>query len=244
MSAIVTIRRLGCILRESATAGMLIVCTALAQRPPVQTALEQIRRKVDLFENKLADFVCRETIHSRIESDPSGQVEKRTTVELVFTGRQKHASFGGASFSEERKIEKIDGTASIEKEMPRGMFHVGGGYSSVLAQVFGKKGQENYSFEWAGGESAAPESLAIAFVTSNRKQHVKGPDGTHAFNGSGKAFFSPSTYEIERLEEKILPVNGDPANALTITVEFEPVAIGDEKFRMPRRVTAVAHRTV
>lgn len=225
---------------------LMLMASASAQSPPIETVLGQIQGKVEVFENRLPDFVCREVITSHTESDAGGIAGKQTVVESVFTGRQKHASFGGISFAEERKIEKIDGVAAASNEMPKGMFRVGGGYSSVLAHVFDRKGQESYSFNWGNSENNPERSVEIEFATrkDNKRVKVKGSDGMHTLNGTGMAWFDASTYEVKRLEEQILPPDGNPENALTITVDYEPVVIGDVTFHLPRRVTAIAHRTI
>ena len=92
------------------------------------------------------------------------------------------------------------------------------------------------------GNVVADGSVEIDFATRKSNQRVKGSDGNRAFSGTGKAWFDSSIRDIQRLEEEIQRANSSPDNALTIGVEFEPVSIGGMEFRMPRRVTASAHR--
>ena len=181
-------------------------------------------------------------------AETDGSVEKETVIESTFSGRQNHSALsklGGVSFTEDRQIETVNGASWREKSMPQHVFRVGGGYSSLLAMVFGSKGEANYSFSPANPDQGSPEAaFVVAFTTKNGKQKIKEKDGAHSFQAAGRAWFDPVSFEVMRLEERILPKGGEPGNEIPVTVEYRPVRIGESQFRLPVRVSATAHRVV
>jgi hypothetical protein len=228
-------------------AGLLSVAAGImAASPDLEQALGRIRNKVEVFENQVPDFVCREKITSRTIAEKDSRVEKETVVESTFSGRQSHSALsklGGLSFKEERHIETVDGVPSKEKSMPQGVFRVGGGYSSLLVTIFGSKGAANYAFSPAGADPDSPEgSFGVAFATKNGKQKIRGKDGARTFQATGLAWFDPVSCEVIRLEQRILPQGDDTSGGLSISVEYRPVRIGESEFRLPVRVRATAHR--
>jgi hypothetical protein len=227
-----------------AAAGAL---TAAAQ-PTLEEALSRIRHNVEVFETQLPDFVCTEKITSRTIAEKDGSVEKETVVESTFSGRQNHSALsklGGLSFKEERQIEMVNGARWGEKTMPRGVFHVGGGYSSILVMIFGSKGEANYSFSSAEPDQGSSEpAFVVAFTTKNGKQKMREKNGSSSFQAAGRAWFDPVSFEVIRLEERILAKGDEPGDDLPVAVEYRPVQIGQNQFRMPVRVSATAHRVV
>jgi hypothetical protein len=227
--------------------GLLSVTAGIVAAPPdLELALGRIRVNVEVFENQVPDFVCQEKITSRTVDEKDGRVTKETVIESAFSGRQNHSALsklGGLSFKEERRIESVDGVGSKAKSMPQGVFLVGGGYSSLLVMIFGSRGAANYAFSPATADPGSPEgSFGIAFTTKNGKQKIKGKDGERSFQATGRAWFDPVSYEVIRLEQRILPQGDDPSGGLSIGVEYRPVRIGESEFRLPVRVTATAHR--
>jgi hypothetical protein len=227
-----------------AAAGVL----AAASPPTFEEALSRIRHNVAEFETQLPDFVCTENITSRTIAEKDGSVEKETVVQSTFSGRQNRSALsklGGLSFKEERQIETVNGARWGEKTMPQGMFRVGGGYSSILSMIFGSKGEANYSVSAAEPDAGSSEpAFVVAFTTRNGKQKMREKNGTTSFQAAGRAWFDPVSFEIIRLEERILGKGDEPGDALPITVEYRAVQIGENQFRMPVRVSATAHRVV
>ncbi len=218
--------------------------SAAAAQPTFEEALSRIRHNVEVFETQLPDFVCTEKITSRTVAEKDGSVEKETVVESTFSGRQNRSALsklGGLSFKEERQIETVNGARWGEKTMPQGMFRVGGGYSSILAMIFGSKGEANYSLSAAEPDRG---SFVVAFTTKNGKQKMREKNGSSSYQATGRAWFDPVSFEIIRLEERILAKGQEPGDALPINVEYRPVQIGENQFRMPVRVSASAHRVV
>src|SRR5271157_3922006 len=112
--------------------------------------------------------------------------------------------------------------------MPQGVFHVGGGYGSILAMTFRSNGEANYSFSPASPDQGSSEpAFVVAFATKNGKQKVREKNGTRSFQAAGRAWFDPMSFEVIRLEERILPKGDEPGGALTIAVEYQPVKIGE-----------------
>ena len=232
-----------------AVAGLLRAAAGVSDAPSTfEQALSQIRHNVEVFETQIPDFVCTEKITSRTISEQDGLVEKETVVESTFSGRQNHSALsklGGLSFKEERQIETVNGARWREKAMPQGVFHLGGGYSSILVMIFGPKGEANYSFSPASPDPGSSEpAFVVAFTTRNGKQKIKEKNGTVSFQATGRAWFDPVSFEIIRLEERIVAKGQEPGDALPITVEYRPVRIAENQFRLPVRVLASAHRVV
>jgi hypothetical protein len=131
-----------------------------------------------------------------------------------------------------RTVAEKDG--SVEKE-------------TVIQSTF--SGRQNHSaLSKLGGLSSAaepdPGSFVVAFTTRNSKQKMREKNGTVSFQAAGRAWFDPASFEIIRLEERILAKGEEPGDALPITVEYRPVQIGENQFRLPVRVSASARRVV
>lgn len=219
-----------------------VVCPCTAQ-PALEEALSRIRHNVAVFEAQVPDFVCNEKITSRTLDEKDGSVIKETVIESAFSGRQKQSVLSRLSFTEEREIRAINGAPSAAKSMPEGVFRVGGGYSSSLVSVFGSKGEESYSFSLTkDGEGGADSAPVISFETTNRHQKIKGGGHLHSFDETGRAWFDRGSYDIVRLERRILTGSG-ASDELLITIDYKPVQIGENSFRMPACVSATAHRT-
>jgi hypothetical protein len=216
------------------SAGMIHAAT-----PALEEALARVRQNVQAFETQIPDFVCAEKITSRNVADKDGRVERETIIESTFSGRQKHTAATaatGTSFTEERRIEKVNGQKWSGNAMPPGVFQISGGYSSLIVMIFGSQGAENYSFSLVDG--------AIGFATKNGKQKIVEKDGLHSFKATGRAWFDPQTFEVVRIEEQIEPKGGELGSSLPVMVEYKPVRIGENQFYLPSRVSASARRTV
>ena len=210
-----------------------------ADTTTLEEALAHIRQNVQAFETQLPDFVCAEKITSRNVDGKDGRVERETLIQSTFTGRQKHTAANlvtGTSFTEERRIETVNGQKWSGRAMPPGVFQISGGYSSLIVMIFGPQGTENYTFSLVDG--------AIGFATKNGKQKIVEKDGLHSFKATGRAWFDPRTFEVVRIEEQIEPKGGELGSSLPVTVEYKPVRIGENQFYLPSRVSASARRNV
>ena len=129
--------------------------------------------------------------------------------------------------------------------MPRGVFLLGGGYRSILVMIFGAKGEANHSFSPTEPDPGSSEpAFVVAFTTKNGKQKMRGKSSSSSFQATGRALFDPVSFEVIRLEERILVKGDEPGDDLTVSVESRPVQIGENQYRMPIRVSATAHRVV
>jgi hypothetical protein len=238
--------RIPLLLSAGLSAGLLIVPAGLPNEPPsLENALSRVRHNVEIFENQLPDFVCTETITSRTIADE--KVEKETIIQSTFSGRQKRSALSkltSTSFTEERRIETVNGAPWKEKSMPKGVFRVGGAYSSTLVSIFGPKGEANYSFSSVNSLVNPEGAVVISFATKNDRQKIKSNKGNRSFQETGRAWFDPVSFEILRLERQIVADGAEPGDEVPITIEYQPVRIADDTFRLPARVSATAHRVV
>src|SRR5437868_1175772 len=109
--------------------------TFQSQTERLNQILDTVSKNVKEFQELLPDFVCNETITS--VTFKSGMINKRMTVESIFTAVQKPGTrgFEGArpAFTESREITAIDGKpVSKGTKMPHLPVQFTGGFSSVL----------------------------------------------------------------------------------------------------------------
>jgi hypothetical protein len=230
------------------SAGLFTATVSLPDEPPsLEIALSRIRHNVEIFENQLPDFVCRETITSRTIAQTNDKVEDETIIQSAFSGRQKRSTLGkltSTSFTEDRRIETVNGAQWKEKSMPKGVFRVGGAYSSTLVSIFGPKGEANYSFSSVNTPVNPDAAIVVSFTTKNAKQKIKSKNGTRSFQETGRALFDPVSFEIIRLDRQIVVDGAEPGDEVPIIIEYRSVRIGDDTFRLSARVSATAHRVV
>jgi hypothetical protein len=222
----------------------LLLTLLLAASPSLDDALTHIRQNVEFFENQVPDFICTEKIVSRTISEPDDAV-KETVVESTFSGRQHRSKVGirySTTFAEDRKIETVNSAPWKRKSFPRGVFLIGGAYSSALVTIFGKESDRNYFYLLGAGDRKGPKgAIAISFATKTDNQRILEKDGAHVFHETGCAWFDPVTFEIVRLERLLIPQDG-LGGELPITIDYLPFRIGENTFRLPSHVSSSSKR--
>ena len=218
--------------------------TAIAGEPiQLDKALARIRENVEVFETQLPDFLCREKITSRSVIEKDGRLEAENIAESMFSGRQNRSApgrLGGLMFIEERHIEKLNGQPTEATAIPHGGLLLGGGYSSTLVMVFSERSKVSYEFSQARPEKGDPKNaVVVAFKsTKSSTQQLQAKDGARAFHSSGRAWFDPVSFEVIRLQQRLVAEGDSGDQALQVTVDYKPVRIGENEFRLPVRVAA------
>src|SRR5215831_7206303 len=129
-----------------------LLCSAgfSAPGPKLEQILPRVQDRVKEFEFLLPDFICDETIVSR--ELVTGIIHHETVIESTFRGTQ-HRDEEGRPFTESREIKSVDGHPPIQGQPLKGPFFFGGGFSSLLDEIFSQKNQEYFNYKLAGLEN-------------------------------------------------------------------------------------------
>jgi len=212
---------------------------SLSQSPKLEQMLPQIQQHVKDFELLLPDFICDETIISR-ELD-GGIIHHETVIESTFRGIQHRDEEKDRPFTESREIKSVDGHPPIQGQPLKGPFFFGGGFSSVLDEVFSQKNQPYFNYRVAGLEKIEGKVVfVINFETKEGQREILYRDISGiraAVQGKGKAWIDPRSMNVVRVEFHYLnpPVN---EGVLEVSIDYAPVVINGREFWMPKTVTA------
>jgi hypothetical protein len=216
------------------------VCgSAFGQQPPrLEQVLESVQAHVSEFAHGLPDFICDETITSR--ELWGGRAKHETVFESEFTGRQNTVE-NGKPFVESRAIKTVNGRPAAPAQELKAPFLYGGGFSSVLVEIFARENAPYFNYSLSGTETLAGQTaLVIKFETRNGQKRLTYRDlfGQRTYlNGRGKAWIDPESMNVMRLELRYLdPPAG--AGELKVSVDYAPVTIKEKTFWMPRIVSA------
>lgn len=209
-----------------------------SQSPKLEQILPRVQEHVKEFEFLLPDFICDETIISR--ELVSGIVHHETVIESTFRGTQ-HKDEEDRPFTESREIQSVDGHPPIKGQPLQGPFFFGGGFSSILDEVFSEKNQQYFSYKTTGIDKIEGKvTLVINFATKAGQREILYREifgSQAAVSGKGKAWIDPNSMNVVRLEFQYL----NPPffeGVLEVSVDYAPVVINGKQFWMPKTVTA------
>ena len=233
-------------LRSVACVGLLhiaLCCAGLAQSvPKLDQILPRIQQHVREFESSLPDFICDEKITSR--ELMGGKTIHETDIDSTFRGTQnKDRDPDGKAqpFTEWRDIQTIDGRPAPKGQQLTGPFLFGGGFSSILVEIFSEENSRYFNYKMIGTDKVDEKAaVLIRFDTKKGQQTLLHRElfGTqYVMKGSGKAWIDLSSMNVLRLEIQFLdpPM---PEGVLSLAVDYAPVVIQEKTFWMPRTVTA------
>ena len=211
------------------------ICSSQAMPKPDQI-LERVQDHVKEFASSLPNFICDERITSR--EVVAGKTRHETVIDSAFIGTQKKDE-KGRPFTESREIKAVDGQPAAKNQQPTGSFFVGGGFSSILVELFAQKNVERYRV--AGIEKVnGRDALVIKFATRN--DHIVLLDqellGTKFMSkGTGKVWIDRESMQVVRLDLRFLnPPLLDCV--LTESIDYAQVVINGKTFWMPRTFRA------
>jgi hypothetical protein len=206
--------------------------------PKLDQILPRIQEHVRDFELLLPDFICDETIISR--ELVGGTVHHETVIASAFRGTQ-HQDEKDRPFTESREIQTIDGRPAAKGQPLKGPFFFGGGFSSVLDEVFSQKNAPYFNYKAAGAERLEGKpAWVIKFETKDGQKEILYREifGSQAVvKSKGKAWIDPNSMNVVRLEFQYL----NPPfleGVLEVSVDYAPVVINGKTFWMPKTVTA------
>jgi hypothetical protein len=210
--------------------------------PKLDQILPRVQEHVKEFEHSLPDFICDEKITSR--ELMGGKTIHETDIDSTFRGMQnKDRDPDGKAqpFTEWRDIQTIDGRPAPKGQQLTGPFLFGGGFSSILVEIFSPDNSQYFNYKVIGTESLdSKAAVVIKFETRKDQQALLHRElfGTqYVMKGSGKAWIDLSSMNVLRLEIQYLdpPM---PEGVLSLSVDYAPVVIKEQTFWMPRAVTA------
>jgi hypothetical protein len=206
--------------------------------PKLEQILPQVQQHVKEFEFSLPDFICDETIISR--ELVGGAIHHETVIVSAFRGIQ-HRDEEGRPFTESREIKSVDGHPPIQGQPLKGPFFFGGGFSSLLDEIFSQKNEPYFNYRLAGAETIDGKiALVINFETKEGQREILYREifGSQAVvNGKGKAWIDPRSMNVVRLEFQYLNPPFQEG-ILEVSVDYDPVVINRKSFWMPKTVTA------
>jgi hypothetical protein len=222
---------------------LALCCAGAAQpAPKLDQVLPRIQQHVKEFENSLPDFICDEKITSR--ELMGGTTIHETDIDSTFRGTQnkdKNPDGRYEPFTEWRDIQTIDGRPAPKGQQLTGPFLFGGGFSSILIEIFSAENSRYFNYKVIGPEKVdGKPAVLIKFETKKDQQALLHRElfGTqYVMKGSGKAWIDLSSMNVLRLEIQYLdpPM---PEGVLTLAVDYAPVLIQQKTFWMPKTVTA------
>jgi hypothetical protein len=222
---------------------LALCCAGLAQPvPKLDQVLPRIQQHVQEFEISLPDFICDEKITSR--ELMAGKTVHETDIDSTFRGTQnkdKNPDGKYEPFTEWRDIQTVDGRPAPKGQQLTGPFLFGGGFSSILVEIFSAENSRYFNYKVIGPDKVDEKAaVLIKFETKKDQQALLHRElfGTqYVMKGSGKAWIDLASMNVLRLEIQFLdpPM---PEGVLSLAVDYAPVVIKDKTFWMPKTVTA------
>ena len=210
--------------------------------PKLSQILPRIQQHVKEFESSLPDFICDEKITSR--ELMVGKTIHETDIDSTFRGMQnKDRDPDGKyqPFTEWRDIQMIDGRPATKGQQLTGPFLFGGGFSSILVEIFSRENSQYFNYKVIGADKVDEKAAAVIKFETKKGQdallHRELFGTQYVMKGSGKAWIDLASMNVLRLEIQYLdpPM---PEDVLSLAVDYAPVVIDGKAFWMPRTVTA------
>jgi hypothetical protein len=233
-------------LRSAVCLGLLVVTLCYASPaqsvPKLNQILPRIQEHVKEFEHSLPDFICDEKITSK--ELMAGKTIHETDIDSIFRGtqnRDKNPDKKYQAFTEWRDIQTIDGRPAPKGQQLTGPFLFGGGFSSILVEIFSAENSRYFNYKVIGIDKVDGQAaVVLKFETQKDQQALLHRElfGTqYVMKGSGKAWIDLSSMNVLRLEIQYLdpPM---PEGVLSLSVDYAPVVIKEQTFWMPKTVTA------
>jgi hypothetical protein len=222
---------------------LVLCCAGHAQSlPKLNQILPRVQEHVKEFEHSLADFICNEKITSK--ELMGGTTIHETDIDSTFRGtqnRDKNPDGKYQPFTEWRDIQMIDGRPAPKGQQLTGPFLFGGGFSSILVEIFAAENSQYFNYKVIGTEKVDGKAAVIVKFETRKGQdallHRELFGNQYVMKGSGKAWLDLSSMNVLRLEIQYLdpPM---PEGVLSLAVDYAPVVIQEKTFWMPKTVTA------
>jgi hypothetical protein len=222
---------------------LVLCCAGHAQSlPKLNQILPRVQEHVKEFEHSLPDFICDEKITSK--ELMGGTTIHETDINSTFRGtqnRDKNPDGKYQPFTEWRDIQMIDGRPAPKGQQLTGPFLFGGGFSSILVEIFAAENSQYFNYKVIGTEKVDGKAAVIVKFETRKGQdallHRELFGTQYVMKGSGKAWIDLSSMNVLRLEIQYLdpPM---PEGVLSLAVDYAPVVIQEKTFWMPKTVTA------
>jgi hypothetical protein len=232
-------------MKKLRSAGLFIVLQLLASSAihaqSLTEVLNAVSNNVKMFQDMIPDFVCNETVTS--SQYESGKLIKQKVVESVFTGVQRSNEENKMrfAFTESREVVAIDGKPVPKgRPFPKLPYRFDGGYSSLLVTTFAPENLEVHEYTLGDRyRSGTSLSLLVKFTTKDGQQKLRSVlQGKPMLSkDSGAAWIDLKTFHVLRLQRQSLNLPSDLSRSLA-TIDYGPVAIDENTFWMPLKVSA------
>ena len=232
--------------RPAVCLGLLLVALGPASHsqpmPKLSQILSRVQDHVKEFETSLPDFICDEKITSK--ELMGGTTIHETDIDSTFRGtqnRDKNPDGKSEPFIEWRDIQMIDGRPAPKGKQLSGPFFFGGGFSSILIEIFSAENSRYFNYKVIGTDKIDDKAAVVIKFETKKGQtallHREMFGSQYVMKGSGKAWIDLTSMNVLRLELQYLdpPL---PEGVLSVAVDYAPVVIKEKTFWMPRTVTA------
>jgi len=233
---------------------------AVAQQPSVPdpaapgntlaTILATLEANVVSYDRSVPSFFCSEHANSQMEPTPDAGGVRRTLIDSTFRVRRLTEADGQITFKESRSLKSIDGKppppdsgSDIEESSSLiGPVAVFGVFSNGLTLVTAK-GEACFRYRLRQQRKARPgDRIVIEFEELPPRQRAEGCPTNGKI--SGRAFVSPDTVRLVRLETKTRDHLSEEGVRETWdwAVDYAPVALSGKTYWMPAAIHSKAVR--
>jgi hypothetical protein len=219
---------------------LVLCCAGHAQSlPKLNQILPRVQEHVKELEHSLPDFICDEKITSK--ELMGGTTIHETDINSTFRGtqnRDKNPDGKYQPFTEWRDIQTIDGRPAPKGQQLTGPFLFGGGFSSILVEIFSPENSQYFNYKVIGTERVDDKAAVIVKFETRKGQdallHRELFGTQYVMKGSGKAWIDLSSMNVLRLEIQYLdpPM---PEGVLSLAVDYAPVVIQEKLSGCPRQ---------
>jgi hypothetical protein len=216
------------------------LCAQRVNPPSLDEILRRLEANLNHYDGSVPDIFCDErVVSSQIEP---GERDRNTVTDSTFRLRRSLKPDQTITLEESREIKSIDGKPPRSQQMDgpallMGLFEGGLAIVSVNQEAC-----MHYTLQRANANHPA-EPYIIRFATVLPPQ--TGADCLLHEQSKGRVFIDPVSTEVTRLEiatPRHVIVEGNASTPRLVgkrelTVDYVPVLLGDESFRMPSTIT-------
>ena len=170
------LRRRECAMKLRSLVCLGLICIALSSAchsqpvPKLSQILPRVQEHVKEFEHSLPDFICDEKITSR--ELMAGKTIHETDIDSTFRGTQnkgKNPDGKYQAFTEWRDIEMVDGRPAPKGQQLTGPFLFGGGFSSILVEIFSAENSRYFNYKVIGTDKVDGRAALVLEICDQKR---------------------------------------------------------------------------
>jgi hypothetical protein len=216
------------------------LCAQHVNPPSLDEILGRLEANLNHYDASVPDIFCDErVVSSQVEP---GERDSNTITVSTFRLRRALKPDHTITFEESREIKTVDGKPPRSQQM-NGPALLNGLFESGLAIVsLNQEACMHYTLQRANANRPA-EPYIVRFATVLTPQTAA--DCLLNEQSNGRVFIDPKSMQVTRLEittpRHVIVQENDSTPRLVgkreLTVDYVPVLLGDESFRMPSTIT-------